>query len=82
MSDINTAAVDGLKALDLDRPIREADIPALLDLHSLENIFDAVSQHRRDSVARHFNHLPTLRPLARDAIRKHIRFAPSRAEAW
>ena len=27
MSDINTAAVDGLKALDSDRPIREADIP-------------------------------------------------------
>ena len=28
MSDINTAAVDGLKALDLDRPIREADMSA------------------------------------------------------
>jgi hypothetical protein len=26
VSDINTAAVDGLKALDSDRPIREADI--------------------------------------------------------
>jgi len=26
MSDIDTAAVDSLKALDLDRPIREADI--------------------------------------------------------
>ena len=26
MSDINTAAVDGLKALDSDRPIRKADI--------------------------------------------------------
>jgi hypothetical protein len=28
-SDIDTAIVDGLKALDPDRPIREADIPAL-----------------------------------------------------
>ena len=26
MSDIDTAAVDGLKALDSDRPIREADM--------------------------------------------------------
>jgi hypothetical protein len=26
VSDINTAAVDGLKALDSDRPIREADM--------------------------------------------------------
>ena len=30
MSDINTAVVDGLKVLDLKRPIREADIDQLL----------------------------------------------------
>ena len=39
-SDIDTAIVDGLKALDPDRPIREADIPLdfgndLRLLHSL-----------------------------------------------
>ena len=28
-SDIDTGAMDGLKALDPNRPIREADIPAL-----------------------------------------------------
>src|SRR5450631_2425627 len=28
VSDIDTAVVDSLKALDLERPIREADIPA------------------------------------------------------
>jgi hypothetical protein len=54
----------------------KADIPALLKLRSLENVFDAVSQRCGDGVARHFNHLRTLRPLARDAIRKHICFAP------
>jgi hypothetical protein len=31
VSDIDTATVDGLKALDPNRPIREADIPSLLD---------------------------------------------------
>ena len=34
MSDIDTAAVDSLKVLDPKRPIREADIPALLDFSS------------------------------------------------
>ena len=32
MSDINTALVDRLKALDPNRPIREADIPLFKDL--------------------------------------------------
>ena len=30
VSDINTAVADSLKVLDLKRPIREADIPALV----------------------------------------------------
>ena len=39
MSDIDTAVVDSLKALDLKRPIREADIGGPL----METRFDIVS---------------------------------------
>jgi hypothetical protein len=50
-SDIDTAVVDSLKALDPDRPIREADIAACFDNRFLLPSYSIILSARARSVA-------------------------------
>ena len=52
MSDIDTAAADGLKALDLEWPIREADICRRFHAIANDPEGDIISMFSRDTTRR------------------------------
>jgi hypothetical protein len=48
VSDIDTAVADGLKVLDLKRPIREGDMHLFIPLHMLQKPFRIVAWQPTD----------------------------------
>ena len=75
MSDIDTVVVDSLKALDPERPIREADI---VDVSQVQPKADACSAARVE-VYRHASHAHLLQLKDEHLIRERETAAAQRA---